>query len=358
MPSRVESSDFDKRVEFLESEGLEVDIIIAELVRLQNKKHLYPVSVMKNSLDFLLEHVGFSKNFVNNNPVFLGYSVDSKLGPAKDYLINELALPLETIRSNPYMLGLSVEKNLKPKVERYFELGISPSDFKNIPSLLDFSLEDKINPIAEFILENLSLSKRVFSSFPKIFTYSLENNIKLTVEFLVSRNISVNVLEQYPQIIGLSIRENLEKKIDFYMDLGITPDIISKRPQLLIHSLSEKGKIKTLVNYFRNRSLPISMLKECPRLFSYSIEGNIEPTINFYEASGVSLQILTKRPTLLTYSLEHRLKPRTEFIRSLHSDMWVLNHIYDSDAKFCKKLKMDVKKYQEFKKEYIKNNEN
>ncbi|KAJ4834301.1 hypothetical protein Tsubulata_034314 [Turnera subulata] len=170
---------------------------------------------------------------------------------------------------------------------------------------------------------SLDQIKAITRRFPAFAYYSLEGKIKPTVEFLLDLGISKSdipsILSRRPQLCGISLAENIIPTMMFLENLGVDntkwAKVIYRFPALLTYS---RQKLETTINFFHEIGLSEEnigkVLTRCPNIISYSVEDKLRPTAEYFRSLGVDVAILLYRfPTTFGLSVDANLKPVTEF---------------------------------------------
>ena len=221
---------------------------------------------------------------------------------------------------HPQLLGLSVENKILPMAQFLVSEGGVPLSclskiILSVPSLIGFSIKQNLGPKFHFLRNELHLSREqagaVVCKFPQILCLSLENNIKPTILFLTEElGIALHdvgkIVQQNPQLLGLNVATNLRRKVQYLVgELGVPQEQLAR-----------------IVTAF-------------PTLLSLSDETNLRPKVSFLtQEAGFAIHDIVKAPHLLAYSLEQRIKPRCALMKKAGLRMALASLLSPSDSVF------------------------
>ncbi|GMP93994.1 hypothetical protein CsSME_00043614 [Camellia sinensis var. sinensis] len=179
---------------------------------------LYPV------FDFLLNHVNIPLPDIRKSiircPRLLICSVDHQLRPALRFLENlgfvgKHALTCQTT----LLLVSSVENTLMPKLNYLQDLGFSYEEVSRMvlrsPGLLTFSISNNFGPKVEYFLKEMNGDLAELKRFPQYFSFSLEGKIKPRHQLLVENGLSLPL----PQMLKVSDGEFNTRLIEMQLRL-------------------------------------------------------------------------------------------------------------------------------------------
>lgn len=198
------------------------------------------------------------------------------------------------------------------------ELGLSSNEYASLlqsyPSVLMYSIDNRLRPTVDFLQndcgggkDNWSSWKRVIYSYPNVFSHSLEKTLLPKVQFLCNRDDE--------QSLGLKRSELSQLVAKFPPILWLSEDNLQSKLNFLSESLGLEGsELKAIVVAY-------------PQILGLSVHNNLQPKMDFFlDGVGESADDyhsihcgLTKsqlkefvlyQPALLAYSLENRLRPR------------------------------------------------
>jgi len=263
---------------------------------------------LARKLSFFLNDLGLDvvgvRELLVAEPKLLCAGVSTGLEPHLIFLHREMGIPIsdlqQIIKANPRLLLYSLEKNLQAKLISFFimRLHMEPKDIlkllKSYPLIMDYSLENKMLPIARYFLTELEFSpmemRRIILKFPRLMTHSLFK-IKHVVGYLqyqlgMESNDVKRILFQAPQVVSLSTDDTLVAKVTFLRDaFGLKNQkdlrrVIAGMPTLLLCSVENnlKPKVEYLLSQFGDDALELKQaIITLPTLLGYSLEKRIKP---------------------------------------------------------------------------------
>ncbi|KAL4581533.1 hypothetical protein LXL04_006055 [Taraxacum kok-saghyz] len=331
----------------------------------------FPIPLVKEQKDETAQfHPSDLLEPSTNNPDQLLEKTTSRVNPNTEtpnlpphvvYLEEELGMELEVIkeviRKFPAFAYYSLEGKIKPVVDFLLDLGISKSDIPSIitkrPQLCGISLTENLIPTMTF-LEDLGVDKKkwakVIHRFPALLTYS-KSKLQATVDFLSQMGLSSQdigkVLTRCPSIISYSIPEKLTPTSEYFDSIGVNPAVVMSRyPQ--VFGLSVEASLKPVTEFFVQRGYHVAdvalMASRYGAIYSFSVDDNLGPKWEYFLGMEYAKSELVKFPQYFGYSLEDRIKVRYEVVKESGVRL-LLNQILSlSDEDFYKLLKRKVKK--------------
>ncbi|CAL5428821.1 unnamed protein product [Camellia sinensis] len=157
---------------------------------------LYPV------FDFLLNHVNIPFPDIRESIIrclrLLICSVDHQLRPALRFLENLGFVGKHSLTCQTTLLLVSsVENTLMPKLNYLHDLGFSYEEVLRMvlrsPGLLTFSISNNFGPKVEYFLKEMNGDLAQLKRFPQYFSFSLEGKIKPRHQLLVENGLSLSL---------------------------------------------------------------------------------------------------------------------------------------------------------------------
>ncbi|KAL0395767.1 UNVERIFIED_CONTAM: Transcription termination factor MT, chloroplastic [Sesamum calycinum] len=211
-------------------------------------------------------------------------------------------------------------------IELGMELEAIREVIRKFPAFAYYSLEGKIKPVVEFLLD-LGIRGRQEAMgeshipLPPLLTYSRQK-LKATVDFLYEMGLSADnvskVLTRCPNIISYSVEDKLRPTADYFRSLGVDVALLLHRsPQTF--GLSIEGNLKPVTEFFLERGYSLgdvaTMISRYGALYTFSLPENLMPKWEFFLTMVYPKSELIKFPQYFGYSLEDRIKPRYETMR-------------------------------------------
>ncbi|KAK9108438.1 hypothetical protein Syun_024449 [Stephania yunnanensis] len=260
-------------------------------------------------------------------------------------------------RKFPAFAYYSLEGKIKPVVEFLLDLGIPLSDIPIIlykrPQLCGVSLTENLVPTMNY-LENLGVDKRqwakVIHRFPAFLTYSRQK-VKGTVDYLHRVGLSAGsigkILTRCPHIISYSVDENLHPTVEYFRSLGVDVAVLLYRsPQTF--GLSIETNLKPVTEFFLERGYSVAeigtMVSRYGALYTFSLTENMIPKWDFFLTTGYRRSELVKFPQYFGYSLEDRIKPRYAQVKQSGVKMCLNQILSISDSDFEKNLQKKIER--------------
>eukprot|EP00262_Sarcandra_glabra_P006928 TRINITY_DN1948_c0_g1_i5.p1 TRINITY_DN1948_c0_g1~~TRINITY_DN1948_c0_g1_i5.p1 ORF type:complete len:290 (-),score=29.85 TRINITY_DN1948_c0_g1_i5:269-1138(-) len=260
-------------------------------------------------------------------------------------------------RNFPAFAYYSLDRKIKPVVEFLLELGVPRSDVPHIllkrPQLCGISLAENFKPTMIY-LENLGIDKtkwaKVIHRFPALLTYSRQK-VKALVDFLVEQGLSAEnigkVLTRSPNIVSYSVEDKLRPTADYFCLMGVDVAVLLYRsPQTF--GLSIEANLKPVTEFFLGRGYDMddigTMVSRYGALYTFSLEANVIPKWDFFLTMDYPKSELVKFPQYFGYSLEERIKPRYARVRECGVQLFLNQVLSVSNSNFEKTLERKLKK--------------
>ncbi|CAK7328275.1 unnamed protein product [Dovyalis caffra] len=273
----------------------------------------------------------------------------------------ELGMDLEQIRGMthrfPSFAYYSLEGKIKPLVEFLLDLGLSKSDVQSIlarrPQLCGISLKENLIPTMLF-LENLGVDKRKWSTVlyrsPGILAYS-KQKIETTVDFLHEVGLSAEsigkILTRYPNIVSYNVNLKLRPTAEYFCSLGVNVAVLlHQSPQTF--GLSIEANLKPVTEFFfesgYSKKEVGAMISRFGGLYIYSLADNLKPKWEFFLSMDYPKEALIRFPQYFSYSLEGRIKPRYALVKDCGLKFGLNRMLALSNRDFEKALKKKMEK--------------
>ncbi|XP_039133428.1 transcription termination factor MTERF5, chloroplastic [Dioscorea cayenensis subsp. rotundata] len=261
------------------------------------------------------------------------------------------------VRRFPSFAYYSLDRKIKPLVDFLLELGVPRPDIPAIlykrPQLCGISLSENLKPMMTY-LEGLGIDKnqwaKVIYRFPALLTYSRQK-VKATIDYLHELGISDKnigkILTRCPHIISYSVDDKLRPTAEYFDSLGINvSSLIIRCPQTF--GLNIEASLKPVTEFFIERGYSIeeisTMVLRYGALYTFSIVDNLLPKWKYFLTMDYPRSELVKFPHYFGYSLEERIKPRYRRVKECGVRL-VLNQVLSySDTEFEKILKRKMVK--------------
>ncbi|GAB4848014.1 Transcription termination factor mterf5, chloroplastic [Ancistrocladus abbreviatus] len=264
------------------------------------------------------------QGIIRRFPAFAYYSLEGKVKPVVEFLL-DLGVPKADIPTilvkRPQLCGISLSENLIPTMKFLESLGLDKKKWAKVlyrfPALLTYS-RAKLKSTVDF-LYGMGLSEesigKVLTRCPNIISYSVEDKLQPTAEYFLSLGVDVSLLlQRSPQTFGLSIEANLKPLTKFFLERG--------------YSVEDLG----------------TMIQRYGALYTFSLADNLIPKWEYFLSMDYPQSELVKFPQYFGYSLEDRIKPRYALVRQLGVRL-LLNQVLSlSDHDFDKAVKKKLKK--------------
>ncbi|KAK4779062.1 hypothetical protein SAY86_006590 [Trapa natans] len=257
---------------------------------------------------------------------------DGKLRPNVIYLMEDVGMNLDQLygiaRRFPTFVYYSVEGKIKPVIEFLLEVGVPKSKIPVIlskrPQLCGISLSENLIPTMKY-LEKLGMDKKqwakVIYRFPALLTYSW-SKINSTVDFLQETGLSSDdvgkILTRYPNITSYSVKDNLRPTANYFHSLGVDVSVLLHRsPQ--VFGLNIETNLKPITKFFLEKGYSLedvkTMISRYGSLYTFSLTGNLIPKWEFFLTMDYPKSELVKFPQYFGYSFEGRIKPRYKLMK-------------------------------------------
>ncbi|KAI4388595.1 hypothetical protein MLD38_000909 [Melastoma candidum] len=151
---------------------------------------------------------------------------------------------------------------------------------------------------------SLGQTKGITRRFPAFAYYSLEGKIKPLVEFLLDLGVPksniVHPCQEAPVVRNQSPRESDPNNVVSFEKLGIYKKkwakVIYRFPALLTYS---RQKFQTTLDFLLEWGVPEDhigkILTNSPNITSYSVEEKLHPTAEYFQAMGIDVAFLFVR---------------------------------------------------------------
>ncbi|KAJ0039573.1 hypothetical protein Pint_26845 [Pistacia integerrima] len=268
--------------------------------------------------------------------------------PQHSYLL-ELGMDLEQIklatRRCPSFANYSLERKIKPLVEFLLDLGVAKSE---IPKILVQRPHLCGHGISDMGVDKKQWAKVIFRS-PGLLSHSMQK-VQAVVNFLHELGLSGDsigtVLTRFPRIVCYSVEDNLWPTAEYFKRLGVNVAIVVHRfPAILCCSI--EGHLKLVTKFFYERGFSVEevsyMVSRFPNLYGLSLTESLIPKWEFFLTIGYSKSELVKFPHYFGYSLEQRIRPRFALVKELGLKIGLNFMLTQPQCDFEKVLKMNRK---------------
>ncbi|KAJ0039570.1 hypothetical protein Pint_26848 [Pistacia integerrima] len=256
----------------------------------------------------------------------------------------------------PSFANYSLERKIKPLVEFLLDLGVAKSEIPKIlvqrPHLCGHSISGKIIPMMLY-LEDMGVDKKqwakvIFRS-PGLLSHSRQK-LQAVVNFLHELGLSGDsvgkVLTRFPRIVCYSVEDNLRPTAEYFKRLGVNVAIVvHKFPEIFCCSI--EGHLKLVTKFFYERGFSVEevgyMVSRFPNLCGLSLTESLIPKWEFFLTMGYSKSELVKFPHYFGYSLEQRIRPRFALVKELGLKIGLSLMLVRPHCDFEKVLKMNRK---------------
>ncbi|KAL2327430.1 hypothetical protein Fmac_020857 [Flemingia macrophylla] len=196
----------------------------------------------------------------------------------------------KALSQNPELRTVSLE-SIHSIISFLMSKGLQEKDLPRIfgmcPKILTSDIKTDLNPVFDFILQELKVPehsfRRVVNKCPRLLTSSVKD--QLTPAFIYLRRLGfkdlVALAYQDSVLLVSNVENTLIPKLKFLETLGLSKDEVR------------------------------SMVLRCPALLTFSIENNFQPKYEYLAGEmGRKLEELKEFPQYFAFSLENRIKPR------------------------------------------------
>ncbi|CAJ2652498.1 unnamed protein product [Trifolium pratense] len=190
------------------------------------------------------------------------------------------------------------------------------------PNLHTATLES-IHSIITFLLSKGLIHQdlpRIFGMCPKILTSNIETDLNPVFDFLI-QDLKVpdykfrKVIKKCPRLLTSSVKDQLKPALFYLNRLGLRDlDALAYHDCVLLVSNVERTlipKLRHLESMGFSKEEVRCMVVRCPALLTFSIENSFKPKFEYFsvEMKG-KLEELKHFPQYFSFSLENRIKVR------------------------------------------------
>ncbi|OIV97274.1 hypothetical protein TanjilG_07026 [Lupinus angustifolius] len=182
---------------------------------------------------------------------------------------------------------------------------------------------ESIHSIISFLLSKGIHQKdlpRIFGMCPKILTSNIKTDLNPVFDFLLQElNVPDHsfrrVVKKNPRLLTSSVMDQLKPALFYLKRLGFKDlEALAYQDSILLVSNVEGTlipKLKYLESLGFSKDEARIMVLRCPSLFTFSIENNFQPKFEYFSVEmGGKLEELKEFPQYFAFSLEKRIKPR------------------------------------------------
>lgn len=236
--------------------------------------------------------------------------------------------------------------------------------FSKHPSILRAPVE-RLEATLEFLsrcgFRGRELS-RLAKHWPELLDCSVEERLQPNLDFLINEvgvkpAVLTKVLKRCPRLLAVSIDQQLRPKLKYLEFLGLTDlgTVICTNPTLLTSGI--ETKLKPKFDFLRSLGIThecaAGMLWRYPSIFNYSINKNLKPKYEYliYDM-GRSLEELQNFPQYFGYSLDRKIRPRHEYLYERNLRVSLAGMLVLGEEEFYERYQGDkVRGYRRFSQE-------
>ncbi|OVA04346.1 Mitochodrial transcription termination factor-related [Macleaya cordata] len=196
------------------------------------------------------------------------------------------------ISKQPMLLQFDANNALKPKLDFFFNLGVSPSKVANFiasnPVFLIRSLQNGIIPVFNFLKSYIgdddAAILTILNRWPKLMDYNLEDLITPKIALFRDHGVTdcdiIKLFVSSPRTLGLKC-DRLNEIIEMIKKVGIDPSTprfsYAFRIMARLNKLHWEKKLAVFRELGLSESDALSMFKKNPFLFTLSLETRVIP---------------------------------------------------------------------------------